>query len=170
MRSPVLLVLAVVALVGCATAPKQFTFDPTLSIDANYDAVWSAVVEYFAVSSLPIATIEKDSGLIVTGWMDAGNGSGAENKVYCDCGGSGLNTQDWTRGKFNVFVKSLGDEKTQIRVTSTYQQGRHFSDVASTVNCSSTGFLEKGVHDYVLARVQNAGLPQVPVFAPGQGD
>ena len=99
MKSFLVLAFAAVVLAGCATAPKEFAFDPTVTIDASYDAVWAAVVEFFAIGSLPIDTIEKDSGLIVTSWMDAGKGPHEENKDYCDCGSAGMGTKEWTRGK-----------------------------------------------------------------------
>ena len=77
-RSQILLAVVLTCSLGagCASAPKTFNFNPVATIDAEYDDVWSAVVEYFAVSNLPIDTIEKDSGLIVTSWLDAGAGSG----------------------------------------------------------------------------------------------
>jgi hypothetical protein len=162
--------LATIAFVagGCATAPKQFTFDPTRTIDAPFDVVWSAVVEYFAVSSLPIDTVEKAPGLIVTSWMDASGIGGAEDKKLCDCGGAGIAIQNWTRGKFNVFVKAVGVSQTQIRITCTYQQSRDLMGTVGIVNCSSTGFVEQSIQEYIVAKVHNTPPPAVPRFVPGQ--
>lgn len=154
-------------LAGCATAPKQYAFDPTRTIDAPFDVVWGAVVEYFAVGSLPIDVVEKASGLIVTSWMDASGPGASEDKSFCDCGGAGIATQQWTRGKFNVFVKSIGDTQTQVRVTCTYQQAREFMDVVNVVPCPSTGFVEQGIQEYVAAKLGNVPAPAVPTFTPG---
>jgi len=159
-----------IALSGCATAPKHYEFDPVCTFDCDFDTVWSAVVEYFAISSLPIATIEKDSGLIVTSWMNASKGTGSENKIYCDCGGAGLNIPQWTRGKFNVFVKELQGGKVDLRITCVYQQEREFMESYSTVDCASTGYLEKNIHDYVLAKVSGEGIPDVPSYRPATSD
>ncbi len=82
-RCQITLVIVLVSVlgVGCASAPKKFSFNPVATIDAGYDEVWAAVVEYFAVSNLPIDTIEKDLGLIVTSWLDAGSGTGEDKRV-----------------------------------------------------------------------------------------
>jgi len=154
---------------GCATAPPKFEFNPVATIKGDYDKTWAAIVEYFAVGNLPIKTIEKDSGLIVSDWMDASDGTGMrEDKTICDCGGAGLTIQKWTRGKFSVFAKKIDDSSCDMRVTCTYQQYRTFSDAGNTVNCNSNGNLEKMLHDYVRAKVEGTALPEVPNFRPGK--
>jgi hypothetical protein len=170
-RAEILLVVILMCVLGiaCATAPKKFSFNPVVTIEADYDAIWAAVVEYFAIGNLPIDTIEKDSGLIVTSWMDAGAGM-AEDKRLCDCGGAGLASVYWSRGKFSVFVKKLDGGKADLRVTCTFQQKRKFMDAWNTVNCSSTGFLESRIHEYVKAKTTGAQLPEVPTFTPGATD
>jgi len=164
------LVVIALCVVSCATAPKHYEFNPVASIDADFDTVWRAVVEYFAVTNLPIDTIEKDSGLIVTSWMDASKNGIQENKQYCDCGGAGLSVQHWTRGRFSIFVKPAPGGGTDLRVTCTYQQRRELMDTYSTVNCTSTGFLESQIHDYVRAKVAGTPMLDLPSFKPGQAD
>ncbi len=156
-----LLAILLVGTMGCASAPKTFQFEPVAAIDANYDQVWGAVVEFFAISNLPITTIEKDSGLIVTTWLNAGATFG-ENKDFCDCGGKGISDANWTRGKFSILVSRVTDSKTNLRVTCTYQQGRSVLGSASGVaSCNSKGFLEAHVHDYVRSKL--AGQPTEPM-------
>ena len=158
-----------VLVAGCATPPKTYEFDPVIVIDSDFDSVWSAVVEYFAIGSLPIDIIEKDSGIIVSSWMNAsGSNIGKEDKTYCDCGGSGLGIIHWSRGKFNVFVKPVADGGTELRVTCNYQQRRELMDVYKTVNCASTGYLEHQLHEYVSAKVQGVTPPGLPSFTPGE--
>lgn len=167
------LLICIIALAvwGCATAPGNFNVTPVATIPGDFDAVWEAVIEYFAVANLPIATIEKESGLIVTDWMDAsGRWGGAEDKSLCDCGGSGFFTQHWTRGKFSVFVKRTDTGAVDMRVTGSFQQRRSLADTYSIVNCNSTGYLERQVHGYVAAKVQGTDTPQVPTFRPGTSD
>jgi len=167
-RATVAVVASLLFLGGCATAPKTYDFDPVAVIDADFDDVWSAVVEYFAISSLPIDTIEKDSGLIVTSWMDASGGYGGADERFCDCGSGGLTTYYWTRGKFNVFVKESAAGGVDLRVTCTYQQRRGVLDTNATVSCPSTGYLEMQLHDYIRAKVSGGVVPAVPTFTPGE--
>jgi hypothetical protein len=134
----------------------------------DFDAAWAAIVEYFAITNLPIRTIEKASGLIVTEWLDAGVGD--EDGPYCDCGGSGLAVAHWTRGKFSVFLKDDGVGAVDLRVTCTYQQYRTFGDVDGMVDCNSTGYLETQLHSYVIANVEGSDVPEVPTFKPGHSE
>jgi hypothetical protein len=167
---PWFLTLAVAfSLAGCATAPKQFTFDPVVTIDASFDDVWSAVVEFFAVGTLPIETIEKDSGLIVTSWMDATEEQGYVDDRWCSCGSEFLSPEDWTRGKFNIFAKSLGPNSTQLRVTCLYQQARGGLG-SGIVTCNSNGSLEAAIQRYVAVKVTGGTPVAPPSFRPGNSE
>ena len=161
-----LVILIVLSMVGCATPPAMYTFNPVVNIRADYDAVWSEVVECFAIGNLPISTIEKDSGLIVTEWMDARGRSNTKER-FCDCGSAALEIPNWTRGKFSVFAKETNDGSVDLRVTCMFQQKRPFGDTWSIVHCNSTGFLEGLVQDYVRAKVEGTAPPEVPTFKPG---
>ena len=160
MKTIIIPLLALI-LCGCAAGslPQTYEFNPTATITTDYDAAWGALIEYFAIASLPIETIEKDSGLVVTSWMDAANTS------YCDCGSPGMATAPWTRGKFNVFVQDT-PEGIKVRVTCTYQQQIQFLDYVTVNNCNSTGELEAQLHNYIQARTSKQPLPDVPTFAP----
>ena len=166
---PVVLALLVVILVaGCAPIPPEtYEFDPLTVVNADYDAVWDAVVEFFVLSGLLVEVVEKESGLIVTSWMNASRfRSGPEDRTYCDCGSPhGLDPDAvWTRGKFTILVKPAAGGETELRVTCLYQQKGGFGQ------CSSTGYLEGRVHAYVHAKVQGEEAPQVPSLRPlGQG-
>lgn len=161
------LLIGLFGLFSCATAPKVHIFDPIANLNGDYDTAWDAIVEFFAVSSLPISTIEKDSGLIVTDWMDAsGSSGGTEGGQFTDCGGSGITVQIWTRGKFNVHLTEAAPGRIQLRVTCTYQACRIFGEARAVINCNSTGFLEKALHEYVRARLSGDPVPEVDVFLP----
>ena len=153
---------------------KTYDFNPVSTIDSDFDNVWSAVIEYFVAAGLPIATIQKDSGLIVTEWMNAENTTGQlENKTICDCGPAYAHTVlPWTRGKFSVFVKRLDDGASEMRVSCTFQQYRapDQGGRGEVVGCNSTGSLEKAFQEFVLAKVHGTAPPQVQAFRPGKSD
>lgn len=165
-----LCVLPVLSFTGCAgSPPKVVAFDPVAKYEADFDQVWEPVVEFFAVGNLPIDTIEKDSGLIVTSWMDAGSGGieHKENEHFCDCGKPGfMGHKIWTRGKFSIHVKSAPQDGTELRVTCTFQQNQLDGAKEVVVNCASTGNLEKQIHGYVRAKIAGEQVPDVPTFAP----
>lgn len=63
----VLVVVCLVMTVGCATAvrpvPREITKQRVM--DADFDTVWRAAVLYASESTVPVTTIERESGLIV---------------------------------------------------------------------------------------------------------
>ena len=54
---PTMILFLASVLVGCATAPAKFEFDPVETVSGDYDRVWAALVEYFAIANVPIDTI-----------------------------------------------------------------------------------------------------------------
>jgi hypothetical protein len=165
--------LIIAALTGCVpvgvyTEPATYDFNPTISLQGDYDEAWSAVVEYFAIASLPIQTIEKASGIIVSSWLDATS----PEDPFCDCGtGEGVFIEGWRRGKFNVFLKETTPGNVELRVTCTYQQQRTIyvpsGNHEQIAPCNSTGNLETALQEYVAAKLQNTPTPEIPVFRPG---
>ena len=101
-----LLALQLMLVVGCATAPGKYSVVKDFPHSADYDKVWSAVIDTFAELNLPIANLEKASGLITTDW-------GEVPGEFCDCGKPGLAQQSAPEGKFNVFVRKFNDHNGQ---------------------------------------------------------
>ena len=124
---------------GCATPPKPREIISAFPIERSYDLVWQAVIETFAELQLPVMNMEKDSGLIITDWIDL---TGQGNTDYCDCGGLGINIELNRVGKFNVFVKKLAENSCEVKINTMYQQTIKFSDLISKRKCISTGKLE----------------------------
>jgi len=148
MRIKFLVLIAVfVFLYSCATAPKARVIQNSFPIDASYDTVWSALIETFAEMQFPIDNMEKDSGLIVTDWI---NIRGEGNEGCCDCGGLGVNTEVSREAKFNVFVKKVSENSCEVKVNCQFQQGYRFGDGPIYVReCVSTGNLEGRIFDSV---------------------
>ncbi len=160
---------------GCAVAPmKTYDFNPVARVEADFETVWAAATEYFVVAEIPIDMMQKDSGLIAGGWMNTADEKGErEDKTICDCGPMYADqVSRWTRGKVTVLVQKAGDGSCDLRVTCSYEQHRTPSqaDRREIVKCNSTGYVEKAVQDYVLAKVQGAAPASVRAFKPGKAD
>jgi len=138
-------------LISCATAPKIRQIMNSFPIEESYDPVWSALIETFAELQLPIQNMEKDSGLIITDWIEF---TGQSNEDYCDCGGLGINIEINRLGKFNVFVKKITENSCQITVNCQYQQTISFGDNISKRKCISTGNLEREIFDLIKEKIQ----------------
>lgn len=138
---------------GCmARAPQARTIVNTFPIQSAFDSVWQAVIETFADLNLSIDNMEKDSGLIVTDWIDF---SGQTNEGYCDCGKLGVDREETREGKFNVFVKRIDAISCEVKVNCVYQQ-RYYSPLDGKIytrQCVSTGYLEAGMFDLIRSKV-----------------
>jgi hypothetical protein len=142
--------LCLVVLVGggCATAPVPRTIENSFHFDKTYDDVWTAVIETMAELNLPLSNVAKDSGLITTDWINFGYSGN-----YCDCGSPGICTDGERTGKFNIFVKTIPTGGVDIKVNTTFQVMRSFSNNTSTVSCLSTGALEAQIRDVVSKKL-----------------
>jgi len=144
------LILAAAMLIGgCASAPKAHEFEKSFPYARTYDDVWAAVIETFAELNLPIANVEKDSGIITTDWLDM-EGSDA----FYDCGGHGIFTVESTQGKFNVFVKRNAETTgASVLVNTSFRQLRSFGSDQSWTQCTSTGSLENKINGKISKKL-----------------
>jgi hypothetical protein len=135
---------------SCATAPPPRQITNAFQIENSHDAVWQALIETFAELNLPIQNMEKDSGLIVTDWIDF---TGQTNEDYADCGGLGINIEVNRVGKFNVFVKKITENTCEIKVNTMYEQTMKFGDSLYKRKCNSTGKLEAEIFNLIKTKI-----------------
>jgi len=132
---------------SCATAPVPQQIVNSFKIDRAFDSVWVAVIETFSDLQLPILNMEKDSGLIVTDWIDF---KGQDNNGYCDCGKLTWKKEETREGKFNIFVKKITEASCEIKINTMYRQ--IIINYGDKRDCVSTGKLEKEFYDLVLGK------------------
>jgi hypothetical protein len=133
--------------------PRQI--QNSFPIDKPFDLVWQAVIETFAKLNLPILNMEKASGLITTDWISVKNQE--DGTGYCDCGKKGplFIEQEW-RVKFNVFVKRIAGESSEMQVNAVFEElsiGLE-GTIVGTSSCVSTGKFEKEIYDRVVAKAK----------------
>lgn len=143
--------LLLIVTMGCATAPKPRTIENAFHFDRTYDEIWTAVMESMADLNLPIATLEKDSGLIATDWIGFGY-----DKQVCDCGGAGIAIDHERQGKFNIFVKKGAAGGVEVKINTVFQVRRELMDTMTTVNCYSTGSLEAQIKGLISKKLSPA--------------
>jgi len=140
-------VLLTVAICACGSPPRVHEFDRSITIAASYEEVWEAVIEMFASRNTPIATLERESGIITTEVM-----STTADQGFADCGGSGLNTFRNMTGRYNLFVREAVDGiavqmntnwNTQVWLGNNYNGSRE---------CTSTGRFETAFLSQLVLR------------------
>jgi uncharacterized lipoprotein len=140
-------------LTGCASAPRQHDYDKMFTYAEDYESIWKAVIATFAELNLPISNLEKDSGLVMTDWIDVGS-TDFEGRA-CDCGKAGLATTLATRMKFNVFVRDDSGEGISVTVNVTSQQLRELLDEQKWFPCTSLGSLESAINVKISSHLRS---------------
>ena len=140
-----------VALASCGTQPVVTDFDDSVTLAADYDTVWTAVIQLFAEGNWAIDMVEKDSGIIVTDRL--GLDVPYENlEKYADCGTIMLNEKRTpSTVKFNVFVKRVGDA-TAVTINCGFRS-LEMSGIP-TYDCPSKGYLEAQLFEKLREMVE----------------
>lgn len=136
---------------GSIPVPRQIIM--AFPIEAPFDLVWQAVIESFAEIQFPIMSIEKDSGLITTDWIDF---TGQKNTDYCDCGKHVFGLAEGSRsGRFNVFVKKTSSSSCEVKVNCMYQQTlvKLNGNFYKNKTCVSTGNLEAKIFELIKSKL-----------------
>lgn len=134
------------ALSACATAPTVYNVQNSRSIAQPKDVVWERVVEFFAMNNLSIKTIEKDSGIIGAERMIAAPSRNGMIGNWASCGSELLMTPVGQTADLNVFVRPVASGVT-VSVNTRFTEARSFDGAPTTVQCNSTGELEKLILD-----------------------
>lgn len=172
-----LLVVSVLMLTSCGArfVPKTFNYpakNTSQPIHLSYDKVWSGVVDFFAENNIPISTIEKSSGLIISSptQFPASYWITDEQRLYnpeayiavqelsdVKLDGTGMRaTAGW-----NVRVRQVSEEYTEIQVNiatplvqilllnpNTFKNEWH----NTICEARSTGVFEKHLAAYILSK------------------
>ena len=140
-------------LTGTYPNPHHFGYS-----EFSYDQVWSKVIDYFAMEGIPIETIDKSSGLIVSSKMSFKDVHTKEVKgvplnpdayvVIPSVLGYGI--YDWTMdGNWNVRIKeSDGRISINVNIVNLNCYGNHQNSIIQ-VPIKSTGKFESKLLDYL---------------------
>jgi len=140
------LLVLILLLTGCATVPPaKHDFQSGKIYKKPYDDVWKHAALFFKDRDIPLKTIEKASGTIVTEEMKIPYRGFLYESDYCDCGRlSGLYVYHEILGKFSIIVKKLAGAKTSVQVNANYKASKWLGkNFKGWVICESKGHAEK---------------------------
>lgn len=143
----ILWMLGIMMLVGCASTPVEEIkpFDKNITVEAAYDDVWSNLIRFMSTNDISIASVEKDSGLIV---LTGDNLSASLISEYCDATPPFLWTLTGGKASGSVIVN---DDEGFVTVTVNAKfQGTSYTSLTnppqySTKPCNSRGAFEAAV-------------------------
>ncbi len=145
-------VTACALLAGCSSPAYQPPPRPTpreaSHVIASMGQTWDAVIDVFATRNIPIRTIERASGLIVTDALGVGN----EGTAYASCGTLGGKVLAPDRATYNVLVRGDSSEAT-VRTTVLWSR----SEEPDVTECASTYLWERTLETDVKARAERQG-------------
>ncbi len=153
MRASILAML-LAAMVACVHGPTtQLTARAATDVNASFDRTWSAVIDVFAERNIPIATIDKSSGLIATTSLVISDPK-ETLREWADCG-----NVEATRATYNVLVRGAGDRST-VKVTVQwvwFQSAGIFGETSR--QCVTRHVWEQAAEADIKKRAENATEP-----------
>jgi hypothetical protein len=114
---------------------------PGSTVPYAYDTTWGVLVDLFAARGWSIDQMSKDTGLLITRWLDLE----AFREIDVECAGSGTASFD-TQMRLSVHLVPTA-EKTQVTVTTAFRRG-----VALVDNCTTHGAARDLIHDQIYER------------------
>ncbi len=145
--------ILMLAAVACAHGPTtQVTPREATPVNASFERTWNAVIDVFAERNIPIATIDKTSGLIATRSLLI---SAAEDTVrtWIDCGDA-WGVYKVAYAEYNVLVRGDSVRSTvKISAAWNFQQsmgmfGEHKG------NCVTKHVWERAAEADIRARAE----------------
>lgn len=150
---------ACVLLAGCSTykpPPPPTPRDASL-VTASMGQTWDAVIDLFATRNIPIRTIERASGLIVTDALSVG----LEGNTWASCGTRNGKILAPDRATYNVLVRG---DSALATVRTTVLWARTADPVVP--ECTSSYIWERGLETEVKARAERQGREAAAHAAP----
>lgn len=144
-RAGLVLVPLLAAVVGCISIgmgdEDRETERHVVFGGADFDTVWSATIQTFGDMGLPIASLEKESGLITTDWILVDD---PEDSMDCD------EEPRNPEVRFNIYVQptTLGTEMT---ITTAMRALR--GDGTTLQSCESAGAYEEEIRERIENKV-----------------
>ncbi len=151
MKAINLIIICGTLIITCGCVPQNQTTLPqkiedTKFYDASFDETWAALIETLSDMTLPIESIEKESGLITTRFVNFADGINADNSIKQVATRPSVFLGTWNSGRYtlNIFVADKGELGTRIKVSA------HIEAYENNVTnkwyvCKSLGVLEKRI-------------------------
>jgi hypothetical protein len=138
-------------LAGCLSYKPPAPPSPrdATQVNASMGRTWDAVIDLFAARNIPIRTIERVSGIIVTERLSVG----PERPSLADCGRVADDTVHPNWGSYNVLVRGdSSSSSVKVNARWTYTGDKEDYD------CSTTHVWEQALESDVKGRAEDPTL------------
>lgn len=127
-----------------------------MPVVASFGRTWDAVIDVFADEGIPIATMDRASGLIVPAMSSRVVGTPERGPLdYADCGKNGSGSPIVaSQARFNVVVRGDSTQSTvQVRAFFEWVSPPLLGE-STTIACSTTGLYETRAESAIKARAE----------------
>src|SRR5688572_23064486 len=131
-------------------------------VDAAFTRTWDAVIERFAEDRIPIRTIERASGFLVTEPLPV-PASMNEEADWADCGTAPFIGRLYpTEASYTILVRPDGARST-VKASVRWTTPLGAEDYTSDRQCTSTGNWEAALEEGIAARAEGRERRDVPL-------
>ena len=150
----ILFLCSMVFLIGCGSPLVKPKITDSRTFDAAYDDVWRAVVQAFAERSLPVSTLEKDSGFITTQSHIIDYGLFSETTLEAIAVHPNIAFGVWENPKLSVngFVSTEGGNITRVKI-NTHIEAYEKNMFGKWYICYSKGIIEKDILNTIQSKL-----------------
>ncbi|MBN2314459.1 MAG: hypothetical protein JXM79_11055 [Sedimentisphaerales bacterium] len=147
-----------ITLFGCAPAYVQPQINPEGIYEADYNAVWSALVETFSKNNYPIKAIEKESGIITTDYIAFPTppvwGTGTfDNMAVSPERYNAMWMPRSGRCTISAYASAVDPNQTKLRINTHIEAFDSSKFGGGWKICYSNGYLEYNILDDIRKRI-----------------
>jgi hypothetical protein len=152
-----LVFLAAFLMAGCASAPKQATTlqDDTAFYLARFDKVWDTVIMTLREESIPIDSIDKNRGVIITKFVNYAVGPQAHHELDKIAEKpSAARLAIWSQAGYtlSILVTPISDMSTKTKITAHIEAyDRNVSQ--EWHECLSKGVIESSIIEKIRTQL-----------------
>jgi hypothetical protein len=118
---------------------------PPAELQASFDRTWVATLDALADERIPIATVDKASGLVTSGPFKVDHAKAA---TWGNCGSDPMIPMSITDGTLSVLVRGT-NAATTVRITPRWSM----VSGGNSMVCVTTGGLEKAIEARIRSRL-----------------
>jgi len=153
--------LLLVTLLACSPSyrfepPTPIAPPPAIEVNAPFERVWDAVIDYFAKAVIPVEAIEKQSGFIVASRSVIPSSTYSDSLAalaLAECGVFRGPTDAEvlpSSAKYNAVVRAVSSDRTSLQFTIKFTGARVMLAGMQPFDCSSRGLFER--HFYAAVK------------------
>jgi hypothetical protein len=126
--------------------------------DASFASVWNATLDTLHERGIAIVTIDKQSGILLTEWVNLEDDDEVEDR-YAECD-PGLSATYGVRTRMDIRVKA--GPPTTLSIKASFAEYRSNTGPRGDDPCESRGRLEREINEEIGRRAARTPPPSAP--------